>query len=143
MRQAALPAAARFTCQSDSSRQCFGHPCLPARTRSLPTRQCFRWQSDRDRCTRPARLRSSTWFQHLGSRRGAEDVRQYVTRRASTRKVSFVHAGLSGSAFWRLGLRFISFHLAFVGLRRLITCALLARGVKTIICNRSPIRPNA
>src|ERR1700679_1239307 len=29
------------TCQSDSSRQCFGHPCLPAGTRSLPTRQCF------------------------------------------------------------------------------------------------------
>jgi hypothetical protein len=31
-------------------------------------------------------------------------------------KVSFVHAGFSRSAFWGLGLRFISFHLAFVGL---------------------------
>ena len=74
------------TCQSDSSRQCFGHPCLPARTRSLPTRQCFRWQSKRDRCTRSARLRASTGLQHLGSRRGAEDFRQHVTRLASTCK---------------------------------------------------------
>jgi hypothetical protein len=31
-------------------------------------------------------------------------------------KVSFVHAGFSRSAFWGLGLRFISFDLAFVGL---------------------------
>jgi hypothetical protein len=31
-------------------------------------------------------------------------------------KVSFVHVGFSRSAFWGLGLRFISFHLAFVGL---------------------------
>jgi hypothetical protein len=30
-------------------------------------------------------------------------------------KVSFVHAGFSRSAFWGLGLRFISFHFAFVG----------------------------
>jgi hypothetical protein len=116
MRQAALPAAARFTCQSDSSRQCFGHPCLPARARSLPTRQCFRWQSDRDRCTRPARLRSSTWFQHLGSRCGAEDFRQHLTRLASTRK-SFLRPRrvltirLLGI---RLALHIVS--LAFVGL---------------------------
>src|SRR5467141_795435 len=44
-------------------------------------------------------------------------------------KVSFVHAGFSRSAFWGLGLRFISFDLALLALRRLITCALLARGV--------------
>jgi hypothetical protein len=31
-------------------------------------------------------------------------------------KVSFVHTGFSRSAFWGLGLRFISFDLAFVGL---------------------------
>lgn len=31
-------------------------------------------------------------------------------------KVSFVHSGFSRSAFWGLGLRFISFDLAFVGL---------------------------
>jgi hypothetical protein len=31
-------------------------------------------------------------------------------------KVSFVHVGFSRSPFWGLGLRFISFHLAFVGL---------------------------
>jgi hypothetical protein len=31
-------------------------------------------------------------------------------------KVSFVHAGFSRSTFPGLGLRFISFHLAFVGL---------------------------
>jgi hypothetical protein len=33
-------------------------------------------------------------------------------------KVSFVHAGFSRSAFWGLGLRFISFDLAFVGLAK-------------------------
>jgi hypothetical protein len=58
-------------------------------------------------------------------------------------KVSFVHAGFSRSAFWGLGLRFISFHLAFVGLAQTDHMRLLARGVKPIICNRSPIRPNA
>jgi hypothetical protein len=40
-------------------------------------------------------------------------------------------------------LRFISFHLAFVGLAQTDHMRLLARSVKTIICNRSPIRPNA
>ena len=54
-------------------------------------------------------------------------------------KVSFVHAGFSRSAFWGLGLRFISFHLTFVGLAqtdhmrlRFGTCAERAKWISEL-----------
>ena len=145
MRQAALPATARFTYQSASSRQCFGHPCLPARARGLPTRQCFRGNRIEIDVRALPDFGRPRGFNILAAD-AAPKISGNTSRALRARaKVSFVHAGFSRSAFSGLGLRFLSFHLAFVGLaqtdpRTCLWAALNPRPEADIAWALAPVR---